>query len=245
MVRSPSPTQVLRHITSDFEQIFVSLVPLAASFARLASGAIDDGAQGTSHLREVIFEVLDMHNGLVAGAGAVAAPDIIPRSHYWLQWWWTRTSGGPEALRVNLDPSAPDFFDYTSTDWYQTPMHASAPHVAGPYVDYACTNEYALTVAVPVTVQNQFVGVVAADVLVSSLERQLLPALRTLACPAVLLNSAGRVIASSAPEYASGMRVQLPARPASKSGPKRILRRPPLDWHLLPASSLSLTASIG
>jgi hypothetical protein len=155
---------------------------------------------------------------------------------YWLDWWWNRPSGGPEALRVNLDPAAPDFFDYTSADWYVTPLRSSARHVAGPYVDYACTNEYALTVAVPVTVHDRFAGVAAADVLVSSLERQLLPALRTLSRPAVLLNAGGRVIASSSAEFASGMRV--PIADHTDVAPGRRSARPQIDWHLLPASGI-------
>ncbi|MGH9003627.1 MAG: LLM class flavin-dependent oxidoreductase, partial [Acidimicrobiia bacterium] len=134
-----------------------SLEPIAAGFADLVADEAKR-AEGLARLREVTFEVLDTHHGLVAGAGAIAAPGTMPDDHYWLEWWWTRTSGGPEALRVNLDPAAPDFFDYTGADWYQTPMRNSTPHVSGPYVDYACTNEYALTVAVPVSVQGQFAG---------------------------------------------------------------------------------------
>jgi hypothetical protein len=121
-------------------------------------------------------------------------------------------------------------------------MRNSARHVAGPYVDYACTNEYALTVAAPVTIHDRFAGVAAADVLVSSLERQLLPALRTLSEPAVLLNSGGRVIASSSPQYASGMHVPLPNTPTPaktpRNSPGRAATRPPIDWHLLPASGI-------
>jgi hypothetical protein len=225
--RSPTRREVLKQITGQFEQIFTSLEPLAVAFTDLASSNDKSRPERLQSLRDVIHDVLQIHDGLVAGAGAVAAPDTMPDRH-WLEWWWTRSSGAPEALRVNLDPAAPDFFDYTSADWYLTPMRTSARHVAGPYVDYACTNEYALTVAVPVTIDERFAGVAAADVLVSSLERQLLPALRTLSRPVVLLNSGGRVIASSSPEFASGMRVSLP-----KSQTRR-----PIDWHLLPASGI-------
>lgn len=228
--KAPSRPEVLRRITGEFVQIFTSLEPLAASFVDVVAGPVSDHPETLTTVREVAFDVLERHQGLVAGAGVVAAPDTMPGSRYWLQWWWTRTSGEPEALRVNLDPAAPDFFDYTGADWYQTPMRTSARHVAGPYVDYACTNEYALTVVLPVSIDGQVAGVAAADVLVSSLERRLLPALLTLSRPAVLLNSGGRVIASSSPEFASGMRVPLPA-----AAPER---RPPIDWHLLPASKL-------
>jgi hypothetical protein len=228
--RSPTRREVLKQITDQFERIFVSLEPLAAAFADLAGAPVKARPDCLLGLRDVIFEVLERHNEFVSGAGAVAAPDTMPESRYWLEWWWTRTSGGPEALRVNLDPAAPDFFDYTSADWYVTPMRNSARHVAGPYVDYACTNEYALTVAVPVTVHDRFAGVAAADVLVSSLERRLLPALQSLSRPAVLLNAGGRVIASSSAEFASGMRVPIADAPAPT--------RPPIDWHLLQASEL-------
>ena len=228
-----SRREVLDRVTAQFEQIFASLEPIAAGFADLVADEAKR-AEGLARLREVTFEVLDTHHGLVAGAGAIAAPGIMPDDHYWLEWWWTRTSGGPEALRVNLNPAAPDFFDYTGADWYQTPMRNSAPHVSGPYVDYACTNEYALTVAVPVTVQGRFAGVAAADVLVSSLEGLLLPELRTLSRPAILLNSGGRVIASSSPDFASGMRVPLPETPSrSDAGP------PAMDWHLIAAPGVS------
>jgi len=240
--RPPSRREVLKQITGQFEQIFVSLEPLAAAFAELAGGADKARPEGLPKLREIIFEVLNTHNGLVTGAGAIAAPDTMPGSRYWLEWWWTRTSGEPEALRVNLDPAAPDFFDYTSADWYLSPMRNSTRHVAGPYVDYACTNEYALTVAVPVIIHDRFAGVAAADVLVSNLQRQLLPALRTLSEPALLLNSGGRVIASSSPQFASGMHVPLPGTPTPaktpRNSPGQTAARPPIDWHLLPASGM-------
>ena len=223
---------VLERITGELEQIFASLGPIAAGFADLVDSPVTDRPDGLSRLRDVTFDVLSRHDGLVAGAGAIAAPDALPDSHYWLRWWWTRATGAPEALRVNLDPAAPDFFDYTSADWYRTPLRTSVRHVAGPYVDYACTNEYALTVAVPVMLRNRFVGVAAADVLVSSLERQLLPALRTLSRPAVLLNAGGRVIASTSPQYASGMRVPVPAAPTTTT---TTTDASPLGWHLLPA----------
>src|SRR5262245_17913225 len=234
--RPATRREVLKQITALFEQIFTSLEPLAAAFTDLARGDDKTRPERLQTLRDVIHEVLQIHDGLVAGAGAVAAPDTMPEDRHWLEWWWTRSSGAPEALRVNLDPAAPDFFDYTSADWYLTPMRTSARHVAGPYVDYACTNEYALTVAVPVTLDDRFAGVAAADVLVSSLERQLLPALRTLTRPAVLLNSGGRVIASSSPEFASGMRVPIADHTKSASG-RRSARRQ-IDWHLLPASGI-------
>jgi hypothetical protein len=61
---------------------------------------------------------------------------------------------------------------------------------------------------------------------VSSLEGVLLPELRTLSEPTVLLNSGGRVIGSSSSDLASGMRLPLPDSPARAGSP-------PMDWQLL------------
>jgi DNA-binding FadR family transcriptional regulator len=187
--------ELLGTVAAEFEHIFAALRPLADGFAERASGK--PTRERLAALRESIFELLANHRDLVAGAGAIVAPGLLVDADYWLEWWWTRPSGTPEALRVNLDPTAPDFFEYPAAEWYRTPERTLAGHVAGPYVDYACTTEYAMTVALPVCVDTEFVGVVAADVPVARLERRVLPALRRLGRPLALTNAAGRVIASS------------------------------------------------
>lgn len=67
--------------------------------------------------------------------------------------------------------------------------------------------------------EDRFAGLAAADVLVSSLEHLLLPELRFLSRSAVLLNSGGRVIASSSPHFTSGMRMPAPAARGSVPTP--------------------------
>lgn len=86
----------------------------------------------------------------------------------------------------------------------------------------AVTTEYALTVAVPAVLDGTMVGVAAADVLVSSFEQRVLPALRALPRPMALANAAGRVVAANSPRQAPGLRV-----PVSGPGP----------WHLVPVQS--------
>ncbi len=182
-------------------------------------------------LRGTIFAVLAEHHGLVAGAGVITAPALLADADYWLEWWWTRPSGGHEALRVNLDPTAPDFFEYTTADWYATPLRTATRHVSGPYVDYACTTEYATTVAIPVHADGAFLGVAAADVLVSHLEQRVLPALRRLGHSLALVNAAGRVLVSASPRYAPGELVPLAdADPVALGGPPLAV-----DWQLVDA----------
>jgi len=219
---------VLADITGEFERIYTALEPLSAAFATIIEKRPRVNREDLAPLRPSIFAMLADHRDLVAGAGLITAPGLLADSVYWLEWWWTRASGTPEALRVNLDPAAPDFFDYASDDWYAAPMQTGLPHVSGPYVDYACTNQYALTVSVPVRVHDQLVGVAASDVLVASLEQRILPALRRLDPPLVLVNAAGRVVVSSAPDYAPGhLMTRGVGEPIALSGARTI------GWRLL------------
>ena len=194
----------LDDVARELELVFGALHELGARFAALAATRRDDLAP----LRPTILALLAGHPELVTGAGIVTAPGLLADAPHWLEWWWIGPGGGPEALRVNLDPAAPDFYDYTTTAWYAT----DEPRLSGPYVDYACTNQYAITMSVPVP----GLGVAAADVLVSSLEKRVAPALAALGRPTALTNGDGRVIASSSPAVVPGQRVALgSARPAT------------------------------
>jgi DNA-binding FadR family transcriptional regulator len=219
--------EVLGEVTEDLELIFGELAGLAAGFGGLRGGggalAVDDLAA----LRPTIFSILDAAKGLVSGAGVVVAPGLLADRDRWLEWWSVPAAGArPEPLRVNLDPDAPDFYDYTAADWFATPRATLAPHLAGPFVDYDCTNTYALTLSTPILGDGEFLGVAAADVLVASLERHLVPRLADLGRPVALTTAAGRVIASNAPELVAGQRLppEREAPPTEPHDPVKSLR---------------------
>jgi hypothetical protein len=222
----------LLSITNEFEGLFSDLRPLGDAFARVVASSDNVTRSDLQPLHGQIFSVLDDHRDFVAGAGIVVAPDLLADSPLWLEWWWTRPSGTPEAVRVNLDPAAPDFFDYPRAEWFESPMSQSTRYVAGPFVDYACTNEYAITAALPIVVQGQVVGVAAADVLVASLERRIMPRLCALGEPVLLINRGGRIIASTSAEFAPGTRVGAIDGARSRAD----VTVPGIDWRLVPAS---------
>jgi hypothetical protein len=217
---------VLGDVVGELEDVFSDLDVLAARFRALATAEL--GRDDLVPLRQTIFEMLDRHR-LVAGAGVITTPDLLCDAPRWLEWWWINSGGSPEALRVNLDPTAPDFYDYTTADWYATPERTLARHVAGPYVDYLCTNEYTITLSTPVVTDAAMIGVAAADVLLSSLEHRVLPVLARLPDPVVLANADGRVIASNSAYWAPGVRS--PAAPATGLAPDP--RSPLRSWILI------------
>jgi hypothetical protein len=219
-------SEVLGHVVDELESVFSALDTLGAQLSELTDAATAAGRplhrDDLAALRPVIFDVLATHRGLVAGAGVITVPDLLRDAPRWLEWWWTRAAGTPEALRINLDPTAPDFFDYTTADWYATPERTRTRQVAGPYVDYACTNEYTITLSTPIRPGERLLGMAAADVLVSSLERQVLPALMAVGHPVVLASADGRVIASNSPRWAPGLRAAVDRGvPAVASDPDR------------------------
>ncbi|AZI58865.1 hypothetical protein EH165_12670 [Nakamurella antarctica] len=182
--------------------VFDSVIPLANQFRALVAGCSEPPASSDlAALRPAIFELLQRHDGVIGGAGVVVAPHVLRDHSHWLEWWWTGARGKPEALRVDSNPDSPDFYDYATTDWYATPIQTGNRRTSGPYVDYICTNEYALTLSVPVFVDGAPVGVAAADVLISSLERLVLPALLLIPQPTALASAGGRIIVSNSPHW--------------------------------------------
>jgi hypothetical protein len=186
----------LGDVVAELDDVFAGLHELGDAFGALVPERLAD----LETLRPAILALLAAHADLITGAGVVTRPGLLADAPRWLEWWW---GPGPDLLRVNLDPAAPDFYDYTSTEWFE----ATEPCMAGPYVDYACTNEYAITLSVPVP----GLGVAGADVLVANLERRVVPALLAFEKPVALTNAHGRVIASNAAALAPGLRLPVDA----------------------------------
>lgn len=147
-------------------------------------------------VREVAQRAVAANAGWLAGTGYVAAVGALSEMPRWIEWWMAGPAA-PRPLRVNLDPRLPDFYDYTSAEWFRLPRDSGSRSVDGPYVDVRGTNEYTVTVAVPVTRNDTFLGVAAADLYLSGLEKRLLPILHRVSNPVLLSNASGRVIVST------------------------------------------------
>ena len=128
----------------------------------------------------------------MSGAGYVAEPGFLSDATHWLQ-WWTTGPRGPQPLALPLDGSPGSALDYVRQPWLTGPRASGRRQVTGPYVDYVCSDEYVLTLSVPVQVGDAFAGIVGADVPVSRLEPHLVE-LHGLGGPAALVNATGRVV---------------------------------------------------
>ncbi|MGW7522408.1 cache domain-containing protein [Streptomyces sp. NPDC054783] len=163
---------------------------------------------------------------LVSGVGFVAAPGLLADVPAWLEWWQSGADGEVRPLLLDLDPRQSAYSDYTHWDWFALPRDTGRRAVAGPYVDYLCSDEYSLTLSEPVLIQGRFAGVAAADVYLRHFETAVLPLLRGLPRPAHLVNARGRVAASADPAHLAGSLTKGPdfgellsaARPGAHDG---------------------------
>nr|BFE88990.1 hypothetical protein GCM10020093_115910 [Planobispora longispora] len=88
--------------------------------------------------------------GLVSGIGFIAAPGLLSDAPWYLEWWQESSSGDPVRLVRDMDPASSAFYDYSHWDWFSGPRSGEDRTLAGPYVDFLCTDEYSLTLSVPV-----------------------------------------------------------------------------------------------
>lgn len=180
------------------ESVFADLERLRA--VTVAALTEDPSRRGLGPLEPLCADLLTRPGQLPVGCGFVAARDALRDAPYWLEWWTVPGNGQasvPSRLQVVVDPDADDFRDYTSLPWFAVPMSTGTPHTTGPYVDYLCTDEYALTFSVPVTAGGAFRGIVGADVFVRHVEQRTLSQIEALPGTVTLVNSQGRVLVSN------------------------------------------------
>ncbi len=203
------PTRELADAVADFcERRFVevhgildlAVGPLSAAVPHRAELGIEDH----------VLRLLAASDPPLAGAGVVVAPHVLPEDPYWLEWWLAGPEGDPAAasrLAVDVNPDSVSFRDYSTLAWFEEPRRTGQRCITGPYVDYLCTDQYALTFTVPVVAGERFLGVAGVDVLVRWFEEYLLRHLDThpeLEEGCVVVNHNGRVVASPDDTWVTG-----------------------------------------
>ena len=163
---------------------------IAPLFDRPASSA-DLLAQSQPHA----FDILAAPH--TVGAGFVATPGILTDEHFLLAWWQ-----GDDKERIPESIALVQSTDYSRQEWFRTPQRTHASHVTGPYIDYVCTDEFMLTVTVPVERDGRMLGVMGADILAETIERVLLNPF--LAAGATLINHHNRAVLSAEVEIFAG-----------------------------------------
>lgn len=199
--------RVAARVGRTLEAVFDAVAEIRAETAGLLARVVAGGRAPASADLAALRPGLHLRLGreeLVSGAGFVAAPGLLADVPAWLEWWQCTARGDVRPLLLDLDPRQSAYSDYTHWDWFVLPRDTGLRAVAGPYVDYLCSDEYSLTLSAPVQVAGRFAGVAAADVYLRHFEAAVLPLLRELPGPAHLVNARGRVAASTDPAHLAG-----------------------------------------
>lgn len=221
-VRTDAAADAAAGVCDALECVFDAVTETTADTAGLLAAVAAEDRQPTTAdlaaLRPGLHERL-ARLALMSGAGFVAAPGLLADAEAWLEWWQTGPGGDARPLLLDLDPQHSAYSDYTHWEWYALARDTGRRAVAGPYVDYLCSDEYSLTLSVPVTVAGRFTGVAAADVYLSDFEAAVMPVLQRLPGPACLVNSRGRVAVSTYPQHLAGSLLKGPDFTAVPAGP--------------------------
>lgn len=200
-VRDAALRAAATRFSAVLDDAFTCLDQLADGLRELHESARESGeplcAEQLSALRPDIFARLRDAPELIAGTGVIVAEDVLADQPHWLEWWQSRRRAEPAFLEVDHDPTSMNFYDYSSAAWFDQPRRTGRRVVVGPYVDYAGTDEYVLTLAHPVFSARHFLGVAAADIRINAFESLLIPVLGPSGPPAVLMNATRRVLASN------------------------------------------------
>lgn len=203
--QSSTGEALMEHLDDLFDGVFA---PLEAWLPRLQDQLRErlrhgplTGAQLTALTEPEAHAVLDSADRPLYGAGYCATEDIVSEGNP-LAWW----QGTDRALLASstFGPGQAEI-DLQRLEWYRVPAETRERHVAGPFVDYLCSNEITLTAALPVILDGEFAGVICADMLIASLEDLLLPSIAQFGGSAIV-NASDRVLVSTDPRYETGDR---------------------------------------
>lgn len=192
-------------IAGYFRPPIFALEDLADPVAEALASELERGSLSASKLDALVEpfaqRLLDLTVAPIYGAGFIAAHDLLHDARSYLSWW---QGGDRKKLVLAAQTVNKERIDYSELEWFRIPQVTGSSHVAGPYVDYLCSDEYTITIATPVRVADRFVGVLAFDLLIDVVERQLTPLLRELGAHVTIVNGVSRVVVSSDADWATG-----------------------------------------
>lgn len=201
---------VVETVSAYFDRAVAALTDWTPELRRELAQAQHTNMLTRGHLDMLVHDyalrVLDNRDLGAYGAGFIAAVDVLADVRGHLSWWQ-----GPAREQLALAPQnlGKEHIDYTALEWYRVPAATGREHIAGPHVDYLCSDEYTVTVAAPVHVGTQFLGVAGLDLLIDSIEAALLPRLAEYVdggaiAEVTLVNQRGRILISTDPHRETG-----------------------------------------
>lgn len=141
--------EILTRVDAFFDGVFAPLERWLPELKAELIGQLQGGRITGSQLAQVVeqgaYGVLDATERPLYGAGFCAS-DVVVSEGNPLAWWQ-----GPERSLLASSTFGPGqaAIDLVRLEWYRVPERTGQRHVAGPFVDYLCSNEITITSALP------------------------------------------------------------------------------------------------
>lgn len=206
------------------DQLIDETLSMAAGLAQKSSQIIDHSdihsdkgiklstLERTAIQLEIQTALQQSHSSHGIGFASYSPKTQVEQDYWTLEWWYKQEDHLQQAQFENYQ-NTQRFLDFRSFEWFQLPSETRQPYIHGPYVDYICNDAYTITIAYPVMQQEQFLGVIAIDILVATLEQMILPILKNIEQKAVIINQNARVIASNDASIRTGTLLKSPCKP--------------------------------
>jgi hypothetical protein len=200
----------------------VEKLDAVAAEALSATGGFDSFVKST---RELLVESGNVD--ALAGVGyAVAYQDSgDPPAMV----WWVHRGDSVVERTHSVDPESESFYDYASLRWFRTAMVSGQPTLSGPFIDTWGSDDYTVTVSLPVPGPSGPRGVVAADVDVRRFIESLTADLQRIPTPVALVNESDRVVVSTLPSLSTGLPIR--SRAARNDPDYAALQRLPVSHY--------------
>lgn len=230
MLSHPAPDPARKAVTDRLDRLLGSAVHAVRSTRdELFPGQPSDPVRSR---QEMLQDALAAHSDLDGLGTALTDRQDGDRGEVE---WYVVDSGHTLRRFVETRPSVAGYVDFRTMEWFRRPLETGRLEVVGPYVDSLCNDQYTITTALPVNLPEA-IGVVVADLLVSRLERELLPGMlrltATMDCAVLLTDDEQRVVLSTSPRLRCGslladLENPAPAEPDEHpSGPFRLILGP-------------------
>lgn len=158
-------------------------------------------------LGEVAREFLT-DNPVVVGAGTFIVSESVEAGSPAIEWWYRKYDIGLERLDVDRNPGSHRYYDYEKLPFFSAAAATGEQTLWGPYLDYLGVEEYILSLTIPFSIHDKFMGIAGCDIGIKDLEPLIMPTLRSIPRHAALINSSNRVILGNSGRYLVGERIK-------------------------------------